>query len=895
MSTYSKSKKINQTSVTVPVSDSNPTVVDYPNLTPRQVADHLISLGLSPLPVAPYSPDIRDKDGKEKFTGKNPSYLKANGHPETVTWSSYQTNQPTSYDLDLWFANPANGVGCLGLTNVIWLDFDVKDFDSQDDCDNQFTAWIDKYPQLKECWIESTGSGGYRLLIEVESTPDFTNFSLEPNGKHRGEALGFKKFAVLAPTKGTNPSQHKDYTIVTSIVKPIKVKSLESIGIYPHSAKSKKVSDKSKKVADKALEVKPTTTIKPLGNISLIECYTEQVKTIMLGGEFKDRSETFTKAVNEIQGWGNWLDSNGIGYTPSVSTEIDRAIEVIGIQDKADRVLDTIDLDSLQPACLSYPDGHISAWKKIRKLDREAYNVRCPYEIIDLIEKDIENYKKDSHKERIGWDKALSDLNTKQKSRETLTSKFAKNGFNLTDYHWRLLSLENEELAFNNVCESYGLSVLDKVSEKLAKKYAFNDCHELFKHVPEITDLAFCLGFYWQEYLKLEKKISYDTCAIYRVYGESLRFNTLRMQPEVNAIEHSIEDLKAEIEIIHRETLRSGKDEVISTFLTLAKKLSYNPVVEYLDECHRKGSNGINAESILTNYFKFNPKAMSPVKWKLYREYIERFLIGAVSRAYEPGCKLRTVLVLKGGQYIGKSMFFSILGGKWFDDTITMNSEKDDKLKMNRTWICEWQELESIIGKKAIGTVKNWIACGSDSVRPPYERSIKDMPRPSVICATVNEDTFLSDSTGETRFWVIDVGDNFLNLDWLKINRDSIWAYAVDLYKSGKLSWFNPDIPEDSELLKLQGQDNEEYATVDPWTECIEQGLASLDKVTTSVVMSWVEPDMSKQNKGTEKRVSAILKSLGWIRDNHQTREGNVRLRYFRPKTAKVLNEAVEF
>jgi hypothetical protein len=86
-----------------------------------------------------------DKDGnpKPRFTGKNPSYLDHNGIPHLINHQQYQKRLPSEHKLKEWFANPLNGVGTLGGWNdTIWLDFDIKQFPSKDDCTQTVTDQI---------------------------------------------------------------------------------------------------------------------------------------------------------------------------------------------------------------------------------------------------------------------------------------------------------------------------------------------------------------------------------------------------------------------------------------------------------------------------------------------------------------------------------------------------------------------------------------------------------------------------------------------------------------------------------------------------------------------------------------------------------------------------------
>jgi hypothetical protein len=83
----------------------------------------------------------RDKQGNPipAFTGKNPSYLDRSGKPHLVNHRQYQSQLPSDRELREWFANPLNGVGTLGgWNNTIWLDLDLKQFASKEECDRAF-------------------------------------------------------------------------------------------------------------------------------------------------------------------------------------------------------------------------------------------------------------------------------------------------------------------------------------------------------------------------------------------------------------------------------------------------------------------------------------------------------------------------------------------------------------------------------------------------------------------------------------------------------------------------------------------------------------------------------------------------------------------------------------
>ncbi|NEP19743.1 MAG: hypothetical protein F6J97_23125 [Leptolyngbya sp. SIO4C1] len=92
-----------------------------------------------------------------------------------------------------------------------------------------------------------------------------------------------------------------------------------------------------------------------------------------------------------------------------------------------------------------------------------------------------------------------------------------------------------------------------------------------------------------------------------------------------------------------------------------------------------------------------------------------------------------------------------------FDDSVGSVSDKDERLKLHKSWFVEWAELEVVFRRKDVSAVKAFITTQTDQIRPPYGRAVMEFPRPSIIVGTTNFDEFLADPTGNRRFWVIGI------------------------------------------------------------------------------------------------------------------------------------------
>ncbi len=334
--------------------------------------------------------------------------------------------------------------------------------------------------------------------------------------------------------------------------------------------------------------------------------------------------------------------------------------------------------------------------------------------------------------------------------------------------------------------------------------------------------------------------------------AKRLRFNTLFKQVELEGQEFNPASAKLEIIVTHQLSIKSSREDIADSVMKLAKQQSYSPVVEYLSQVYQQYG---DTTSILDDLaFRYFGTALP-----LHQVLVKKFLVAAVARAFQPGCKLDCALILQGKQGYGKSTFFRILASEdWFDDSLGAVSDKDERLKLHRAWIIEWAELETVFGRKDINQVKAFMSCAIDQVRPPYGRSIEAMKRASVIVGTTNQQEFLADMTGNRRFWVVPVNQP-IDRGTLQQERDRIWAAAVTLYQSGEQWWLN------DEQEALMAQEREQYQVSDTWMEKIAEFVEVRDQVAISEILeNLFKLEEAKHDKASQNRVKTILYALDW-------------------------------
>jgi len=217
---------------------------------------------------------------------------------------------------------------------------------------------------------------------------------------------------------------------------------------------------------------------------------------------------------------------------------------------------------------------------------------------------------------------------------------------------------------------------------------------------------------------------------------------------------------------------------------------SFDSLKTYLENLQWDGVQ--RADELFIKYLKANDT-------NIHRVYARKWLISCVARALSWGCKVDTMVILKGLQGLRKSGFFKALAGtcsrtgnSYFADEPTETSGTDGLSKLRLAWIHEWAELSGM-SKKESGEVKQFLSKTTDRYRRKYDRKEMIKERHCVLVGTVNNDQIFQDDTGSRRFWAVECNgeehkEAYDEKDLVAI-RDQIWAEAVHYYKQGEQWW----------------------------------------------------------------------------------------------------------
>lgn len=332
-----------------------------------------------------------------------------------------------------------------------------------------------------------------------------------------------------------------------------------------------------------------------------------------------------------------------------------------------------------------------------------------------------------------------------------------------------------------------------------------------------------------------------------------------------------LHDLRA-TEWMQKRDVRVNARTVSDATTMVSQNQVFHPVKDYLDGL--EWDNTPRIDSWLTNCFgakQTNYTAAVGAKW----------LISAVARIYDPGCKVDTCLILEGLQDQKKSTSLKILGGKWFTDEMADMGSKDSQMQMMGAWIIEISELDAM-SRSEVSKVKSFMSRATERFRPPYGRKVISVPRQCVFAGTVNHDEYLTDSTGNRRFWPVYCNKNDVNQ--VEEDRDQLWAEAVYRYRDSSPEQRNWWLTLEIEIEAREEQ--ELRRQVDPYVHVLEQFTESREGefLPTLALLKEVVGADRPATPQDGKRVSSAMLELGWAKVREEPANSARRVRGYRVK-----------
>lgn len=177
-----------------------------------------------------------------------------------------------------------------------------------------------------------------------------------------------------------------------------------------------------------------------------------------------------------------------------------------------------------------------------------------------------------------------------------------------------------------------------------------------------------------------------------------------------------------------------------------------------------------------------------------YSEEVSRLIFaGGIHRAFRPGCKFEDMAVLIGKkQGEGKSTIIRWLAmdDKFFREVNEIDGQRGVEA-VEGGWICEVSELLALKRTREVEAAKSYFSRQTDTYRKPYDKRVTENPRQCIFIGTTNTAEFLTDKTGNRRYYPVECNssgrDLFEHKAEIQEYIEQCWAEAYALYQKGEL------------------------------------------------------------------------------------------------------------
>jgi putative DNA primase/helicase len=314
---------------------------------------------------------------------------------------------------------------------------------------------------------------------------------------------------------------------------------------------------------------------------------------------------------------------------------------------------------------------------------------------------------------------------------------------------------------------------------------------------------------------------------------------------------------------LNKMGLYYSKEMMEDAVSVVAEEMEFNPLVEYLEQLKWDGRPRV--EEWLSTY--------TGAASNLYtREIGKRWMVSAIARGMQPGCKADSMIVMEGNEGTRKSTTLRALGtpaGEYFAQLRGSIGGSDFRANFQAAthWIIELGELEAV-NRTQWESLKDFLSTQSESVRLAYHKHQQTLYRSCVFAGTVNETRggWLPLDGDHRRFWPVRV--NYCDLDGIMRDRDQLWAEARALFESGQKWWIDPD---ETELMGVVKVERDERKFNDEWVGAVSTWLDRPQQWQDEFAMrdiAWGALSISadRLDKATQLRLGKVLVAAGMER-----------------------------
>lgn len=333
--------------------------------------------------------------------------------------------------------------------------------------------------------------------------------------------------------------------------------------------------------------------------------------------------------------------------------------------------------------------------------------------------------------------------------------------------------------------------------------------------------------------------------------GNTIRWNELAQRTEWNGRALEDADLIDIRLILEANQYEPAVADVLPAVMRHAKENAFHPVRDYLRSLKWDGTPRLDHWLTATMGADDTP----------YTRLVGRkTLIAAVARAFKPGCKVDTILVLEGPQGIRKSSAIArLFGADMTAESVNLfDAHNKMVMSMMGAWVVELAEFVAFFRKDA-NAVKGMISMRVDKVVLPYAKMASEHPRQCIFFGTINPDDagYLTDRENR-RYWPVKV--TRADLERIDDRRDQIWAEAYRAYVADERWWLEGD--DEEALARSEVAEREEG---DVWEEIFARKLLGRNSVTTAEALTEIGIPSERMGRREELRAAKVLRKLGYV------------------------------
>ena len=250
-------------------------------------------------------------------------------------------------------------------------------------------------------------------------------------------------------------------------------------------------------------------------------------------------------------------------------------------------------------------------------------------------------------------------------------------------------------------------------------------------------------------------------------------------------------------------------------------------------------------------------------------------VLGPIQRCYQPGSRLDEIVILVGGQGIGKSSLLSNLlpESDWYSDSLSMTDSLQRRVEsLQGRVLVELSDLQGF-RKADLESMKAFITRRDDgSVRLSYRRNPETMKRRCVLVGSADRVECLpNDPAGLRRFVPVECPEGCDVESFMASHRLQLWSEGLSMWRESA-GEVRANLPRS--LMPMQTARAETHRTRDEIVENTVEAIAEDGPYTMGELCKMTSPPTPESDMRAVRRLGAALHLSGWRKKNERLVSG---------------------